>query len=1077
MTPERLLQIQHVYDEACDCGESQRAPFLHEVCRDDEELRSEVEALFAEEKRIGTFMEEPAFRAVAAELADARRESWLGRTIGHYEILSFVGAGGMGEVYMARDTRLQRHVAIKVLAESLLSSPQAKERFEREAQTAAGLNHPNICVLHDVGWDNGIDFIVMEYLEGETLRERLQKGAMPLEEALQIAIPIADALDKTHSHGVVHKDLKPGNIMLTGFGPKLLDFGLARPSYAASAPDRPSTEMEPAISGTPAYLAPECLDGARAGAAADIWAFGCLLYEMLTGTCAFGRATLPQTIVHILKHEPDWQLLPANTPLSVHELLRACLAKNRNERPTRMMNVRNALTQSQGSAMRHNLPPQSKAFVGREKELIEIASLLATHRLVTLTGTGGVGKTRLALQIAQNLLGDFPDGVWLVELAAIADPQSATQVLATALGVHERPGKPAAVALFEYLETRRALIVLDNCEHIVEAASALAEEILRRTHGAKVMATSRRSLNLPDERVWRVPALSMPSNLSAGEPIYELTGYDAIRLFLDRARSVLSEFELTRNNAQAIVEICKRLDGIPLAIELAAARLRFLSPRQVNEKLSNRFALLRDPRTVQPRHRSLQATLDWSYGLLPAEEQDVFRQLAVFVGGWTLEAAETVCITPDGSLVFEVLSALTDNCLVQTRPMRDGIRFEFTESIRQYALEKLKAAGEQASVSDRHLAFFAEVASKADARLQGPAQQILLEELAAENDNFRAALTRGFQANPAVALGLANSLFEYWRIRGHLVEAEGWLTQALAQEVPRQNQPAKATALSRRGWIAVAQGKPGLARQFSEEALDIFRENNDEFGIGRCLGVLGTVALHTGEYELARSFYEENLRIFRKLGNSRNVAGALSNLGIVARRLNDLHKARDCWELAVQIARGVQDQWSVATTLNNLGLLYHDEHDLATAEKLWLESLALRRSLSDKGGIATSLYNLGTSAFEKGDFEASRKLLLQALAYYDDLRDRTSIAGTLLHLARASAAQDQYRRAAVLTGAAVSQRQIGLGTWGPFDASVYDHLSSVLEKELGKEAFAEADAAGRALTLEHALTLARAAVV
>ena len=1002
-----------------------------------------------------------------------------GTKFGPYEIVSSIGTGGMAEVYKALDTRLNRTVAIKVLHEQLWSDPQAKERFEREARTVAALNHSHICTLYDIGEQDGARYLVMEYLEGETLAERLRKDVLPINEALKIASDIADALEKAHRQGVVHGDLKPGNIMLTRFGPKLLDFSLAKPVQTSSvaAPDPMTTvsaESDRRILGTVEYLAPESLDGGDSDQSIDIWSFGCVLYEMLTGKSAFGQRTLSETIVHILKHDPDWELLPASTPLSIHALLRVCLAKDRNSRPNRMLGIARALEQPSVSGPKHNLPQQLNAFVGREQELSDITSLLAKQRLLTLTGPGGVGKTRLALEAAQKLLYDFPDGVWLVEFATVVEPQFVNQVVAAAMGVHEQPARPISETLFEYLENKSTLIILDNCERLVESVAAIAEEILSRSRRTKIIATSRGSLGLPGERLWRVPSLSVPTHRFEDVPIQELHNYDAIRLFVHRARSVAPEFVLTPSNSSAILEICNRVDGIPLAIELAAARIKVLSPRQICERLSDRFLLLRaQSGTKEPRHQSLQAALDWSYDLLSGQEKQLFRQLGVFAGGWTLEAAEAICTSGGDLPVFEVLSFLTDKCLVQTKPFRDGMRFELTETIREYACEKLKRAGELAAVSNRHLMHFADVAVQSELKLQDSAQQAVLEELAAEDDNFRAALTWGLQVNPEVALEAANALSDYWRIRGRLVEAEGWLERAVRQEVSEQDQIMRARALCALGLIAIVQGKPSPATQFLEEALEKFRERNDEFGVARCLGNLALVALYRGEYDLAVSFWEEALQIVRRLGNARSVAAILNNLAMVARRVGDQDRVRNCLELALQIARGLEDQHSLAGILNNLGLSHQDQNDLAGAERLWAESLAIRRKLADKEGIAACLFNLADAAFEKGEFDIANGQLLEALTYYYDLRERGNLASVLLYLAKVAGAKEQIRKAAVLMGSAISLQENSAYAWSPREARTYEDLTAGLEEKLGKEGFSDAVVAGRSLTIEQALTRAR----
>jgi predicted ATPase/AraC-like DNA-binding protein len=729
----------------------------------------------------------------------------------------------------------------------------------------------------------------------------------------------------------------------------------------------------------------------------------------------------------------------------------------------------------QSNSPRHNLPRPLTAFVGRKQELRDIVALLENHRLLTLTGSGGVGKTRLGLQVAQDVLFDFEDGVCVVELATVAEPQLVNQTIATAIGVREEAGTPIGLSLLRYLENKSLLLVLDNCEHVIQSVAAISEDILDRCKEVQILVTSRGSLGLSAEKSWRVPSLSMPANRSLNVPLHELHHYDAIRLFLNRAQSLVPGFELTAGNSDAILDICNRLDGIPLALELAAARIPILSPEQIRKRLFDRFVLLRSPsKTALPRHQSLEATLDWSYDLLPDEEKHVFRQLGVFAGGWTLEAAEA--ITPIGSAMpmFEVMSSLTDKGLVQTKAFHGAVRFEFTETIRQYASEKLKRAGELTTVSDRHLNYFADVAIQAESKLKGSAQQMMLEELAAEDDNLRAALAHGLQADLALVLRMINALNLYWSIRGRWVEAEGWLTRAVTQPVSKEDRVIKARALCTLGGLAYYQGRPEPARKFSEEALEMFREETDEYGVARCLTNLGLTALHTGEHHLAVSLLQQALSIVRGQGNSRAVAQMLNNLAIVARQMGDSQTARNYLELALQITRGLQDQALVALMLNNLGLSYADQNDLPGAERLWVEGLDIFRKLADKRGIASTLHNLADVAFRKGEYDACRRQLLDALTCQYELGQRLSLANTFLDLARLDLAQHQHRKAAVFAGFAVSQRERSGGAWDPVCARKYEQVTTDLEEKLGMASFSDVFGVARSMSIDQAFALARA---
>ncbi|MGH2389011.1 MAG: ATP-binding protein, partial [Chloroflexota bacterium] len=493
---------------------------------------------------------------------------------------------------------------------------------------------------------------------------------------------------------------------------------------------------------------------------------------------------------------------------------------------------------------RHNLPRALSSLVGREAERREVPALLGEARLVTLTGSGGVGKTRLALAVAGELVDHYPDGVWLVELAAQAEPVLVPGAVAAALDVREEPGRLLTATLQDSLRDRRLLLVLDNCEHLVAACADLAAALLRACPGLRILATSREGLQVSGECLWRVPSLTVPD---PGHPLPpELTGsYEAVRLFVARARERRSDFTLNSQNARAVAEICARLDGIPLAIELAAARVGSLAVEGVAARLDDRFRLLTGgPRTALPRQRTLRAALVWSYDLLSEQEQVLLDSLSVFVGGWTLQAAEAVCGVggaegerlggsadlPDVGTweVLDLLDRLVNKSLVQAEERAGGeVRYALLETVRQYGQERLSAAGDAEATRRRHLAYFLALAEEAAPRLTDPEQGVWLGRLEADHDNLRAAL--GWARDSGVAepaLRLAAALWRFWATRGYLSEGRGWLEAVLADSEQRWP-TARAMALNGSGILAHHQGEYGRAETLHEESLALRRALED----------------------------------------------------------------------------------------------------------------------------------------------------------------------------------------------------------------------------------------------------------
>jgi non-specific serine/threonine protein kinase len=609
----------------------------------------------------------------------------------------------------------------------------------------------------------------------------------------------------------------------------------------------------------------------------------------------------------------------------------------------------------------NNLPRPLTSFIGRHKELGELRQALGATRLLTLTGSGGCGKTRLALQVAREETPAFPDGVWLVELAALSDPLLVPQTLAKTLGVKEEPGSSLAHTIAAHLDAKHALLVLDNAEHLLVACAELAQAVLQRCPHVTVLVTSREGLGMAGELTYRVPSLSLP------DPKHDLTPqgllpYEAVRLFVERSRLHAPQFALTQQNAAAVASVCYRLDGIPLAIELASARLRSLTVEDLNARLDQRFRILTGgSRTALPRQQTLRALIDWSHDLLSANEQALLRRLSVFAGGWTLAAAEQVCAGEGvaADVVLDLLSALVDKSLASADARDAAVRYRLLETVRQYARDRLLEAGEGELWRDRHLAAFGALVKEAEPHLRGTDQQLWMDRLETEHDNLRAALTWSCADGGDVTAGmaLADSLFQFWYVRGYVAEAHAWYTGLLAMEaeVP---QALRTDVLSDAGVMAWQKGDYAAARRCHETALETLRPLGDRASIASSLINLGIMDFEQGDYEAARGRFEEALEIRRELGNPKAVAAALHNVAAVAEAVGDHDRAWQLFDETVQIYRGVGDPWGTAHSISNLATIAAHRADHRAAHALGLESLSIRRPLGDRLGIAESLEGL-----------------------------------------------------------------------------------------------------------------------
>ncbi len=520
-------------------------------------------------------------------------------------------------------------------------------------------------------------------------------------------------------------------------------------------------------------------------------------------------------------------------------------------------------------AGQHNLPASSTSFVGREHEIAEVRGMLSMTRLLTLTGAGGSGKTRLAVEAARALAGVYPDGVWITELAPLSEPGLVPQAVASALGIREQPGRPLLGTIIEALQSKELLLVMDNCEHLIQASSILAEELLSSCPRPRILATSREPLGIGGEVVRQVGPLSLPETSNGRSTAESLMRCEAVRLFVERSRVMAPDFGLTEGNAGAVVRLCRRLDGIPLAIELAAARLGDVAVEQVARRLEGSLDLLQSSgRSAEPKHQTLRSTLDWSYNLLGEMERALFGRLAVFAGGWTLEAAEQVC-SGRGIEHYEFLDllvGLVDKSLVVAGATSEGaVRYRMLEPIRQYAREKLDEIGQAYEARDRHAEFFLALAEEAEPELDGPQQRLWVERLDVEHDNLGAALLRALEHGEGeLALRLGAALWRFWFARGYYGEGTTWLEQGLAAGDPKASST-RVKATESLGWLTQRQGDTERAEAAYEEMLELSRKLDDEANVATALNSLGTLAVQQGDHERAAPLLEENLAVLRRL--------------------------------------------------------------------------------------------------------------------------------------------------------------------------------------------------------------------
>ncbi|WP_063043378.1 protein kinase domain-containing protein [Nocardia pseudovaccinii] len=1002
--------------------------------------------------------------AVTAELADAG-----------FADAEEIGRGGFGAVYRCNQVTLDRTVAVKVLTADL--DEGNRERFVQE-QRAMGrlIGQPNILDVLQIGTTtSGLPYLVMPYYPQGSLDTRIRcHGPLSAAETLRVGVKLAGALETAHRFGILHRDVKPSNVLITDYGePVLTDFGIAR------IPDGFHTATG-TVAGALAFTAPEVLAGQAPTPAADVYGLGATLFTALTGHAAFERRSGEQVVAQFLRitTQPTPNLREHGIDEDLSQVIEHAMGRSPEQRPSaaalgeqlqqlqagRGLPVDEMSVRAEAGGEQHavtpvplatdhspargpeplgpsvssrgSIPHELTSFVGRRTDLTEAKRLLANSRLVTLTGMGGVGKTRLALRAAAGARRDIPDGVWLVELGQLHDGTLLPVVIATSIGLRPQ-GKPALDVLIDYLASRQLLLVLDNCEQIVDAAAKVAETLLRACPKLRILVTSREALSVGGEAVLQVRPLTVP------DPDHEPSAraaprYDAVILFVERAAAAVPNFALTEDNVSAVAEICRHLDGLPLAIELAAARLRTLSPEQILARLTDRYALLtRGSRGAPSRQQTLRWCIDWSYSLCTPPEQQVWAHLSVFAGSVELDAAEQVCRDDlaAGDLL-DVLAALVDKSILIREESDSVVRFRLLETIRDYGRDKLEQAGQYLEIRRRHQDWFRKLAERVEADWMSPRQLDWIARLHREQPNLREALNfclTDTAAESGAALSFAAALQPFWLAHGQAGEARHWLDRALADR-PATETPVRAKALWRASLVANVQNDPRTASVLVAQARALAAMTEHPVVHAYADLAEGCHMVFDGGLPRARAPLETALESFTAQGDISGQVWAL--LGLV-------------WAHELQ-------------------------EDSTTAISYQEKVLAITESCGDSVHRSYALWATAVGAWRQGDRDRALRLLRQGLQLMRQLKDSVGAAIALETLAWIVGIQGSARRAAVLLGAAQALSQsTGTSTvLFPSLAVHHEDCERAARHTLGRQAFETAHREGALLDLDAAIDYA-----
>ena len=1043
MDAQRLTKIQAIFSEAVELTGEERDAYVDRACEGDRRLKADVlRYLDADAADVFSFIDRSLSDLPLNEHSGERESFAVGQQIGTYEIKRLLGKGGMGQVYLALDHRLERHVALKMLSPQLSYDESAKNRLMSEARAAAALDHPHVATIFEVGEADGNRlFISMGYYEGETLAHRIERGPIGVAESSSIVRQVLLGLEAAHEKRIVHRDIKPANLIITPGGRvKIVDFGIAKVAGRDQA-------SQGRIMGTAAYMSPEQSQGLDIDHRTDLWSVGVVLYEMVAGSKPFKGDFLEAVKYEILYGTPPpLSEFSDEVDQEFQRVVDRLLAKSKEQRYQRAREViedldrlsarlqqENRQGKNKVERLPFNLPSYVSSFVGRENELSEVVDLLDRARLITITGTGGAGKTRFSLFVAEVVAPKFEGGVAFISLAGLRDAGRVVSTIAQTLEVRAMEGVSLEQRLVDALRNTKALLILDNFEHVLDARE-LVSTLLAECNDLSIVVTSRFSLRIRGEHEYPLPALSI-ARYSADDSLQNLKRCESVALFEQRARAIKPSFAVDEHNISAVLQICRRLDGLPLAIELAAARIKVLPPRVILERLGQRLNLLTTgAKDLPERHRTLREAIAWSYDLLEKEEKRLFRIFSVFGGPFMLEAAEFVGnrLGVNSEDILDGLESLVDkNLVIQEESAWGDVYFYTLETVREFGQECLVASGEQAPTRFAHQEYYLSFAESGAPHLGGPDQKYWLDRFEKDHPNFRLALDLSAPGEETVcpAARIAAALWRFWLIRGYLNEGMTYLSKVLGLLPESENLNLRGRLLSAQGTLAhncgqfrraqslyldhlsvcrslgdsegIAQAHNNLgwakwrlseyadAIAYSEEGLRLHEEGKNAAGEAAAHTNLGWIAQHQGRFDAAQLYFERALEAQIARDDERNIAFAKNCLGWAIAASGDLYRGYGLLREALRVFEGIEEKQLTAFSQSRLGVLAHAQGEMEEAKyRLQQEGLPAFRTIGDAWGVGFVASGLGHVLFDEGDFSVAADLYDRSLTIRREIEDR-----------------------------------------------------------------------------------------